>query len=93
MILFFTYCSQGSIPYKLKTRVSYPFKCSDEIRIREDSICSRLEDLILEISSKKIYIVDGSLEIPIDIITPYVIDCCSSIEELEFVYFELYNLN
>lgn len=71
-------------------RVNYPFQLTDENTIRERTIHDRLRNFIVEVSANKKYIVDDNMEIPLNIILPCVSNCCSSIEELEFVYFKLY---
>lgn len=86
-------CSQGSTPYKLMRRVSYPFQRTNENTIKEQTIYDKLRHFIVEVSSNNKYIVDDNIEIPLNIIMPCVSNCCSSIEELEFVYFKLYNVN
>lgn len=78
---------QGATPYKLLRRVVYPFNQHDENTIRERTVYDRLRTFISEASLNKEYIVDDKLEIPLNKIMPCVSDCCSSIDELELVYF------
>lgn len=70
-------------------RVTYPFELNDENIIRERTVYDKLRKFILEASSNKEYRVGDTMEIPLNIIMPYVSDCCSSINELELVYIEL----
>lgn len=70
-------------------RVTYPFELSDENTIRERTVYDKLRNFILEALSNKEYRNGDTMEIPLNIILPYVSDCCSSVNELELVYIEL----
>ena len=45
----------------------------------------KLRKFVSEASCNKKYIVGHNIEIPSNEIMPYVSDCCSSIDKLEFV--------
>lgn len=84
-----TLCFQGSTPYKLLRRVNYPFELSDDNTIKERTVFDRLRKFVSEASSKKEYLVGHYIKIPLSKIMPYVLDCCSSVEDLELVYIKL----
>lgn len=50
----------------------------------------KLRKFISEVSCSKKYIVGDNMEIPLSDIMPFVSDCCSSIDKLEFVPITLY---
>lgn len=75
-------CLQGLTPYKLLRRVTYPFELHT---IKEHTVYDRIRKFVMEASSNEEYKVNGKLEIPLNIIMPYVSDCCSTINELELV--------
>lgn len=74
-------------------RVTYPFKLNDENTLRDQTIFDNLRSLISKTSFTEEYIVGNNLEIPLDVIMPHLSNCCSSVDELELVYDELYNIN
>lgn len=81
--------SQGSTPYKLLRRVTYPFEHDDDdddYTIKQQTIYEKLRNVISKASSNTEYIIDDNIEIPLNIIFPHFSDCCSSIDELELVY-------
>ena len=80
MILYF----QGSTPYKLLRRVHYPFEYDDEIRL-ERNVYKKLRKFISEALCNEKYILGRNIQIPLSDIMPFVSDCCSSIDKLEFV--------
>jgi len=77
----------------LLRRVTYPFKLNDENTLRDQTIFDNLRSLISKTSFTEEYIVGNNLEIPLDVIMPHLSNCCSSVDELELVYDELYNIN
>lgn len=75
------------MPYKLMKQVVYPFNEHGENTITERIIYERLRTFMTETSLSKEFIVDDKIEIPLNKIMPYVSDCCTSINELELVYY------
>lgn len=78
--------SQGSIPYKLLRRVSFPYENYSDNSIRERTVFDKLRQFISEASSNGKFTVGDYLEIPLETILPFVSDCCSTTNELELVY-------
>lgn len=80
-----TLCFQCSTPYKLLRQVDYPFEINDENTIKQRIVFEKLSKFVtsMEASSDKKYVVDSNMEIPLNLIMPYVSDCCSSVEDLE----------
>lgn len=71
-------------------RVSYPFVLDDENVVRERTIYDKLNKFVAEARLNHEYSIDDSMEIPLNVILPHISDCCSSINELELVYYIFY---
>lgn len=68
-------------------RVVYPFDELTDCTTKTETVYRRLTEFISDASLNKEYRVGKKLEVPLSKIIPCVLDCCSSIDELELVYF------
>lgn len=74
-------------------RINYPYDKIDENTIRKQTVYDILTKFVSEASFNKDYLVGDNIEIPLSKILPHVSNCCSSVDELELVFIQLFNID